>query len=314
MHLHYFRDPNGNFGDDLNPWLWNRLLPGFFDDDASELFVGIGTLLNHRLPAEPRKHVFGSGVGYGDLPVQDDRLVIHAVRGPMSAAALGVPASCAITDAAVLIRLAGTPAPNPTARCGLIATGHSMLQFDWESVCRDAGIRFISCHWSVDRVLAEMNACEILLCEAMHGAIVADALRIPWVPISLYGRLLEFKWRDWLASVKMEYVPQHITPLYNATDLPVAQRIKNAAKRQLARWGALPARAAPTAPPKRSSQRDYDRAVGDLERCARLSGSLSAEEQLDGHIDRYLQLFQATLGTQLQVSRSPSPHPSTTPQ
>ena len=45
MKLVYYQDPKGNFGDDLNPWLWERLLPGRLDDDPSELLVGMGTIL-----------------------------------------------------------------------------------------------------------------------------------------------------------------------------------------------------------------------------------------------------------------------------
>ena len=65
MQLYYFKDRHGNFGDDLNPWLWGQLLPEVLRGPSDELFVGIGTLLNHRLPAAPIKHVFGSGHGYG---------------------------------------------------------------------------------------------------------------------------------------------------------------------------------------------------------------------------------------------------------
>lgn len=50
-----------NFGDSLNPWLWEKLLPGALDQDSSEILVGIGTLLNHKLPRTGHKHVFGSG-------------------------------------------------------------------------------------------------------------------------------------------------------------------------------------------------------------------------------------------------------------
>ena len=37
MKLHYHRNKDGisNFGDDLNPWLWSRLLAHELDDDAT---------------------------------------------------------------------------------------------------------------------------------------------------------------------------------------------------------------------------------------------------------------------------------------
>jgi succinoglycan biosynthesis protein ExoV len=34
-----------NFGDALNPVIWNHFLPNFFDDDNNHLFLGFGTIL-----------------------------------------------------------------------------------------------------------------------------------------------------------------------------------------------------------------------------------------------------------------------------
>ncbi|HRG56916.1 MAG TPA: hypothetical protein PLG56_12795, partial [Lacunisphaera sp.] len=64
MKLYYYRDPIGNFGDDLNPWIWTSLLPEILDGDDKELFLGIGTVINSAVPAAPRKLVFGAGLGY----------------------------------------------------------------------------------------------------------------------------------------------------------------------------------------------------------------------------------------------------------
>ena len=62
MKLYYYRDPVGNFGDDLNPWIWTTLLPDFLDDDDTDLFLGIGTVINSAVPSAPRKLVFGAGL------------------------------------------------------------------------------------------------------------------------------------------------------------------------------------------------------------------------------------------------------------
>ena len=64
--------------------------------------------------------------------------------------------------------------------------------------------------------MAEMSRCEVLICEAMHGAIVADALRIPWMPVSCYEDISAFKWRDWLSTVELPYAPTQITSLFDA--------------------------------------------------------------------------------------------------
>ena len=84
MRLYYYRDPVGNFGDDLNPWLWSRLIPDLLDDQSDELFVGIGTLLNQLVPKATRTVVFGSGAGYGELPEIYETWEFYCVRGPLT--------------------------------------------------------------------------------------------------------------------------------------------------------------------------------------------------------------------------------------
>ena len=49
MQLYYYVDPEGNFGDDLNPVIWRYFLSDFLNDDANTLFIGIGTILNNRI-------------------------------------------------------------------------------------------------------------------------------------------------------------------------------------------------------------------------------------------------------------------------
>src|SRR4051794_17394139 len=96
MRLYYYKDPIGNFGDDLNPWLWPRLISNIFDVNNEIIFLGIGTLLNQkvdrRVAASAFKVVFGSGVGYrkGKLPLIDNRWKFYCVRGPLSAYALSL--------------------------------------------------------------------------------------------------------------------------------------------------------------------------------------------------------------------------------
>src|SRR6185295_9202266 len=122
MLLYYHKDPRGNFGDDLNPWLWSRLLPGCFTGelphdprsrdmsaDGETLFVGIGTLLNDYVPEHARKVVFGSGAGYGPPPILDDSWDVFCVRGPATAALLGLDKAAAITDPGILVRTIELP-------------------------------------------------------------------------------------------------------------------------------------------------------------------------------------------------------------
>lgn len=290
MKLYYFSDPNGNFGDDLNPWLWPKLIPEINSvEDADSWLVGIGTLLNHRLPATGDLHVMGSGVGYGDAMRKDTACHFHAVRGFKSAKALGLPNNAVVTDAAVLLRAVGVPhAGLPREKVGVMFTGRSLTNYDWESICQRLGYLFISCHWPVDKVLAEIQRCDVLITEAMHGAIVADALRVPWVPVTCSEGVLRFKWEDWLSSLQLIYHPTPITPLYDVDrHLDWRGRMKIEGKRWFVsaglwrdNWGATPL-------PRRSSADNVDDACRQLVIAASRSGLLSSESLLDKHVQSF---------------------------
>lgn len=295
MDLYYFKDPKGNFGDDLNPWLWRRLVPEVFGRGASgELFVGIGTLLNHRLPATPVKHVFGSGSGYGDPPVLDASWVFHAVRGYETARLLGLKRDCVITDSAVLVRTVQRPrAARADCRFGFMPHCQSTRYYDWESVSRELGFQFISAEWDVERVMFEMSRCETILCEAMHGAIVADSLRIPWMPVACYDYISAFKWRDWLSTMELPYAPTLIPSLYDAErTFDRTTRLKNSIKRSL-RGAGLAQSGWTEPPPARSGPAQRARAIEALRAASHGREFLSSDSVVQRHTERYLERLDA---------------------
>jgi succinoglycan biosynthesis protein ExoV len=298
MKLYYFHDADGNFGDDLNPWLWPRLIPELCQRcDDPDWLVGIGTLLNHRLPGTGALHVMGSGVGYGDRMRQDADVHFHAVRGHKSAAALGLRADAVITDAAVLLRTMQVPASRLSReRVGVMFTGRSLRNYDWATVCASLGHAFISCHWPVDRVFDELQRCDLLLTEAMHGAIVADALRVPWVPITCSEGVLGFKWEDWLSTVGLPYEPTTVTPLYDlGRHLDWPGRLKQQGRRVLVRLGVA---ARDGLLPTRSSPSQVDLSRRQLQQAAGRRGLLSQESLLDAHVQRFqvrIDALRATL-------------------
>ncbi len=198
MILYRWQGLSGNFGDELNPILWPRLLPDFFDGDPAVRFLGIGSVLDRRHSPQPVKLVAGTGYGgYQPKPRLEENWIIHWVRGPRTAAMLGLPASLGLGDPAVLVpqvlRL-------PSARgrdIGFMPHFESACWGAWPQAAEQAGIRLIDPRDHPRDILQAIRGCRLLLSEALHGVIAADALRIPWVAMRPQARIHRAKWFDW---------------------------------------------------------------------------------------------------------------------
>lgn len=221
MKLFYYQRPDGlsNFGDQLNPWLWERLLPGAFARGESDVFIGMGTLLNHLLPqrvASAKKVlIFSTGAGYeGKLTAIPDHWRIYCLRGLLSARQLGLPDALAVADGALLVRRLFEPAGGKVSAFAFMPHVHHAKAAGtaWAEVCRQVGFQYIDPSWPVERVLSAISQTGVLLAEAMHGAIAAEALRVPWIPIITSPRILTFKWHDWCSSVGLDYRPHYVMP------------------------------------------------------------------------------------------------------
>ncbi len=276
MKLYWFDRPHGNFGDDLNPWLWPRLLPGVLDGEGAWL-VGIGTLLNERLPATGDLVVLGAGAGLGTIPTPDGRWRILGVRGPLTAQALGLTPDLAVGDPAILA--AGFVPPAATrAGVGFMPHYVSIEHWDWRATAEGMGLVYIDPEGPVETTLAQIAGVESLITEAMHGAIAADALRTPWVGVGIYPDHYGWKWRDWGLSVGIEPVIHRLPELSNA---PLSPR--NFAKRVALRLGAKVAEP----PPPRSTPLTIDRANERLRALAdRAPRQLSTDAALATSISR----------------------------
>lgn len=204
MKLTYFQGNPPNFGDELNATMWSHLLPAdFLNDDESELFLGIGSILWDYLPKSPRKFVAGSGFGgYTSPPdIHDGSWTVLWVRGPLTAQKLGLNKNLAITDSAVLLR--HTPLPPPAENIGVAFMPHfeSVERGAWAEVCKVAGITFLDPRAPVEELLAKILGARLVITEAMHGAIVSDALRRPWIGVAPFHNVHREKWNDWAMSL-----------------------------------------------------------------------------------------------------------------
>lgn len=219
MQTFYYKARHGNFGDDLNKWMWRELWPNMPAEKAdNNLLIGIGTILGMKLPEGTwKKYVMGSGVGYLPLPRWKDESPEQAweflaVRGPLSAKTLGVPAEVAVTDSALLLRALPAYKTPVKRRSGIVFMPHlSAAQIGkWKAVCRKAGIEYLDPRWDSKLLLEKIGNAEIVLADAMHAAICADTLRTPWVPLATSSEISTFKWMDWTMGMKLPYKPTRL--------------------------------------------------------------------------------------------------------
>ncbi len=97
---------------------------------------------------------------------------------------------------------------------------------NWRRICEQANIHFIDPAGDVKTILDSIQSTELLLTEALHGAVAADALRVPWVAIRAYRHILALKWEDWSASIGLSYRPVRLLPLYHSSRTADALRAR----------------------------------------------------------------------------------------
>ena len=80
----------------------------------------------------------------------------------------------------------------------------------WPEVCATAGVNYIDPRGAAQEVIAEIARSELIVAESMHGAILADALRVPWIAVTTSANINSFKWNDWASTVGVAYRPRQV--------------------------------------------------------------------------------------------------------
>lgn len=241
MRLYYYKSPHGNFGDDLNEWLWPRLLPGLEAKHDDTALIGIGSILGKNSAPEARRRVvMGTGIRRPKTaPVIDGSWDIRFVRGPITASALGVGAEKVITDGAICLNLLSWPQVDKLYEVGFVPHYHFVT--DYPAVLSlSNGFKVIDPRLPVEEAIQSIRQCKRIVTESLHGAIIADLFRIPWTRISLYSWQTEsvdvssLKWLDWSLSMKVDGFPSVTSalpvirrPLGRLRSLPFRWNLEN---------------------------------------------------------------------------------------
>lgn len=219
MEYIYYKDPIGNFGDDLNGWLWPLLFGNeSLDDDLA--FLGIGSILYNENNLITQLHgrkiiVFGTGIRPAyDVFKYDINWDFKFLRGPLSSMHFQNKYEF-IADAAYALRFIENfdsfKNVEKKYEVSVMPYFRSVNLFDWEKICENLGYHYISPlnEFGIEYTLNEIASSKCLISEAMHGAIVADILRVPWrrfvlsTPVTEGPMVSEFKWMDWLHSINL---------------------------------------------------------------------------------------------------------------
>lgn len=204
----------GNFGDELNVSLFNRLFGSVFEmEEYRDVdFYGIGTIIRPEVGQQNKCAIFGSGVWEVAPCYNKKNWNVFFLRGPVSSNILGYGGEKFITDAAYSILLLDDMIPPHSKKHAVSVIPH-MLQMplvDWKQVSEQTGVNIIDPYESVDFIMDEIVSSEKIISAAMHGAIIADICRVPWARLKMELLTLdetffinELKWRDWLHSMNL---------------------------------------------------------------------------------------------------------------
>ena len=222
MKLEYFKGKN--FGDALNPFIFNHFLSDLLNNEEDGIsFLGIGSILGFDFGNQAKKKIiFSSGFAYGKKPSIDNSFDFICVRGPLTAKALGLAPDLAVSDGAILLQFMNLPKQEKKYKFSFIPHWGSEQKYsNWRKLCNEADIHFISPMNDFDQVLKEIQQTEVLIAEAMHGAIVADTLGVPWIPTKAYPTINEFKWNDWASSLQINFQFSMLPSMYENNEFMV---------------------------------------------------------------------------------------------
>lgn len=197
-----------NFGDDLNPFLWQAILakPIRLVRRNEPHVLGMGSILE--LATESS---LVAGAGFLRQPHSGTRVnaSVLSVRGSLSADFLEAPAL--LGDPAVLTSLLFPRSSKPSPKVGLVPHVTEINKYLAKPI---PGVEIIDVRLHPLEVVARIANCSRILSRSLHGLIVADSFQVPNLWLAPNSDMLggEFKFLDYYSTTNSRPVPQSIEP------------------------------------------------------------------------------------------------------
>lgn len=189
MELVFWRHPCSNFGDELNAWIWDELLPGWREASPGVNLFGVGTILQEGMtPQSGRMLVAGSGFGYNVAPAIRDTSIwdFRFVRGPRTARVLNLPSRDALIDPAALMPFSLSN-NNIEKNNKIVLVPHSYTDIysplSSKKISEDLNICYVFPRNDSHFVINQIASAKLVIAESLHAAIVADSFRVPWIAV-----------------------------------------------------------------------------------------------------------------------------------
>ncbi|MFN8010161.1 MAG: polysaccharide pyruvyl transferase family protein [Holophagaceae bacterium] len=197
---------SANWGDALSPiitsWLSGKPVV-HIEGLHHDRFLVIGSILGC---ANERAEVWGAGFIREGETAHGRPRAVHAVRGPLSRAALisqGIECPEIYGDPALLLPRMWNPGVVKTHAVGIIPHYVDKAHPWLDQYRADPRVIVIDIEQGITGFVNQVKSCEVILSSSLHGLICADAYGIPnaWVRLSDAVIGGDFKFRDYRLSI-----------------------------------------------------------------------------------------------------------------
>lgn len=231
----YDKNKNGNFGDDLNQYLYRRVFENFyiikfpsFLRKSRNLFIPyriifVGSILRYNLN---KSIIIGAGIIKDNEKVWGKPKVIFSLRGPLTRNILfknDIDSPKLYGDLGLIMPLIYKPkSTTKKIKIGIIPHYIDQNLKTTNSVINKFNLHFIDITSNVEKFIDTINQCDYVLSSSLHGLIVSDAYNIPnrWVKLSSNVVGDGFKFKDYFMSVnRFDTEPIGLSFINNKNDL-----------------------------------------------------------------------------------------------